>query len=112
MTFKERLSLEHLNRVDNKYVGGCAGCPKTYGYEAQLECNFESPNACRECWNREIPESEFTTADDYICVVKNAVNEWFSYHNPSDKIKSIDSMIIVLQEARMRLEDKHEQETV
>lgn len=120
MTFRERLRLEHPDCVGDIYTGGCSGCPKTYGYEAQRVCPWEyscqeNPIICKVCWNREMPESEFTTADDYICVVKDAVNEWLNNSrcsSASDKIKSIDSMIIVLQEARMRLEDKHGQETV
>lgn len=52
MTFKEKLSIEHPEWVDDWYVGGCKCCPKDYGYETlSLFCCQIS---CQECWNREI----------------------------------------------------------
>ena len=32
MTCREKLKKEHPDKVDDKYTGGCEGCPDTYGY--------------------------------------------------------------------------------
>lgn len=54
MTFKEKLSMEHPERLNNDCNGGCEGCPKDYGYEKAMACSGNSLR-CGECWNREIP---------------------------------------------------------
>lgn len=58
MTYKEKLTLEHPNKIDEKCVGGVAGCPSMYGYEASRQCTYHNDDKCAECWNREIPGTE------------------------------------------------------
>lgn len=58
MTYREKLKLEYPEKINRSYIGGCKGCPKDYGYEDEYNlpyCSFEN---CKECWDREIPESD------------------------------------------------------
>lgn len=67
-TFRELLVLEHPDKVDARFIGGCAGCPEEYGYEPGngTECLCEKnwntkksvPQICTECWDRIVPGSE------------------------------------------------------
>lgn len=67
-TFRELLVLEHPDKVDARFSGGCAGCPDEYGYEPGngTECLCEKnwntkksvPQICTECWDRIVPGSE------------------------------------------------------
>lgn len=59
MTFKEKLAIEHPDKLDPRCGGGCLGCPSDYGYCGGSPCN-EAYVSCTECWNREIPETEPT----------------------------------------------------
>lgn len=63
MTFREKLAKEYPDYVDEEYWGGCRYCPSDYGYETLEDklrycedCSTE--RNCRECWGREIPETE------------------------------------------------------
>lgn len=64
MTFKEKLQMEHPEKVDPSEWGGCVDCPSTYGYEEEaydlcdLECIDSSRDLCATCWNREMPEEK------------------------------------------------------
>lgn len=58
MTFRELLQIEHPDKVDEFWVGGCFGCPCDYGYEsssvAEVWCSLRADeNVCRRCWDRE-----------------------------------------------------------
>lgn len=59
MTFKEKLQLEHPDKVSEKHNGGM-NCPSDYGYEIPREsgknCKIVGGKGCEYCWNREIPE--------------------------------------------------------
>jgi hypothetical protein len=52
--------VEHPDRVDSKFYGGCWGCPNDYGYMERPEfCDCCTPDNfldCGRCWDREIPE--------------------------------------------------------
>lgn len=65
MTFKEKLQQEHPECINEKWHGGCFGCPDGYAYEIESDCLAEydvtdedKETHCTECWNREIPEEE------------------------------------------------------
>lgn len=60
MTCREKLMLEHPNRVDEKWTGGCFNCPDTYDYLPDPDyCEGRGvPTLCRKCWDREIPGTE------------------------------------------------------
>jgi len=65
MTFRERLTKEHPDEIDEKYDGGCCGCPCDYGYENWVE-NYkycESSANCTDCWNREMEEKEMANIE-------------------------------------------------
>lgn len=66
MTFKEKLAIEHPDKVDHRCEGGCMGCPSEYGYENEScrPCASEVVS-CTDCWKREIPgtEPDKATAD-------------------------------------------------
>lgn len=60
MTCKEKLMLDRPDLVDEKYSGGCCGCPSMRGYLRDPEgCGTRhmSEDDCRRCWDREIPET-------------------------------------------------------
>lgn len=71
MTFKEKLAKEHPSKVIDTAVGGCVGCPHDYDYEKYSDneefCASREPveEHCRECWNREIPETEKTKSTGF-----------------------------------------------
>lgn len=62
MTCREKLAKEHPESVDAKWVGGCEGCPTSYGYLINPEyCDSRSEERdilCTKCWDREIPEEK------------------------------------------------------
>lgn len=58
MTFREKLAMEHPEKVGSQFRGGCSGCPETYGYEKTFNC-VGVP--CSECWDRTIPEQTENT---------------------------------------------------
>lgn len=58
MTYRELLQKEHPERVDKKWAGGCAGCPRDYGYEADNAKCPDYDGGCDACWDRDIPGSE------------------------------------------------------
>lgn len=65
MTYREKLMLEHPEKVNVKYGGGCSGCPRDYGYTDKLEgcCDLLrhqclKVSRCVKCWDREIPNKE------------------------------------------------------
>ena len=51
MTCREKAKIEHPELVDDRFKGGVARCPETYGY-------LEDPDYCYNFWDREIPEEK------------------------------------------------------
>lgn len=49
ITYKELEWLQNPGRGNDKYMGGCLGCP------GNTFCGESGENKCRECWNKEIP---------------------------------------------------------
>lgn len=57
MTCREKLAIEHPDRVGEDFVSGCNGCPPYYGYLSRPDyCERFSLDDCERCWDREIPE--------------------------------------------------------
>ena len=54
MTCREKLKIEHPNKIDSSCNGGCAGCPHMYGYLPMRDKCIDID--CYKCWDREIPE--------------------------------------------------------
>jgi len=52
MTFREKLAQEHPEKITDKTLSECFGCPSDYGYESDDFCYAAS---CTACWSREIP---------------------------------------------------------
>lgn len=59
MTYREKLKIEHPECVNERCMGGCTGCPDSYGYaDRPVGCKDRrvcSPDRCSMCWDREIP---------------------------------------------------------
>lgn len=60
MTCREKLKMEHPEELDTKYIGGCDGCPNTYGYAKTPEWCKPNNETCTKCWDREV-ETELET---------------------------------------------------
>lgn len=58
MTCRERLANEHPERVNEMFGGGCHGCPYDYNYMRKPDFCDGAGDACRRCWDREIPGTE------------------------------------------------------
>lgn len=61
MTCREKLKLEHPEKISLCCMGGCSGCPDTYGYLNREDalCPRErlgDDDRCTTCWDQEIPE--------------------------------------------------------
>ena len=64
MTAREKLAIEHPEKLDNLEPGGCMGCPEDYGYLPDADFCTNSYDRygdvferCKKCWDREIPET-------------------------------------------------------
>lgn len=57
MTFREKLMIEHPERINARCGGGCEGCPQDYGYADDIACR-DASISCDACWSREIPETK------------------------------------------------------
>ena len=55
MKFREKLKVEHPEKVRDTYNGGCYGCPIDYGYEKSMPMHC-SQSMCSMCWDREVSE--------------------------------------------------------
>ena len=63
MTAREKLTVEHPEKLDDVEPGGCLGCPEDYGYLPNADfCKSGDDRygdlfeRCKKCWDREIPE--------------------------------------------------------
>lgn len=81
MTFKEKLMIEHPEKVGDRFEGGCANCPSDYGYipldEEIRYCQTGIGNEqCTNCWNREIPQNSMTfqRAIELLQIERECVN--------------------------------------
>lgn len=55
MTCREKLAIEHPERLAPEYVSGCWGCPSDFGYLPDPEyCNRRIDIKCCDCWDRDI----------------------------------------------------------
>ena len=73
MTAREKLAVEHPEKLDDVEPGGCLGCPEDYGYlpnadfcksgDDQYGDLFER---CKKCWDREIPEEMKEEKENYM----------------------------------------------
>lgn len=56
MTCREKLKKEHPEDIDRRLGCGCRGCPDDHNYlPLPLYCGRDE-DACKKCWDREIPE--------------------------------------------------------
>ena len=58
MTCREKRAIERPGGLDNECLGGCAGCPYTYGYAQKPEWCKPTEEICTKCWDREVEEVE------------------------------------------------------
>ena len=63
MTAREKLAMEHPEKLDDLEPGGCLGCPEDYGYLPNADFCMSGYDQygdrferCKKCWDREIPE--------------------------------------------------------
>ena len=62
MTCREKLKIEHPDRIHMGCIGGCVGCPSGYKYldvpDYCSDVNIPIGERCTMCWDREIPGTE------------------------------------------------------
>ena len=76
MTCREKLKMEHPEELDSGRLGGCKGCPHTYGYAKEPEwCddNNFTDEKCRRCWDREVEGVETDVKTEVENEVKTEV---------------------------------------
>lgn len=70
MTAREKLAMEHPEKLDDLEPGGCMGCPKDYGYlpddDFCTNCYGDVFERCKKCWDREIPEEMKEEKENYM----------------------------------------------
>lgn len=67
MTCREKLAMEHPEKLNNERFGGCEGCPPIYGYAKEPEWCKASEETCTKCWDREAEtEVDNSTKDSGI----------------------------------------------
>ena len=80
MTCREKLAIEHPDKVRRELLGGCIGCTYDYDYMPRPEdcCQIhasENPDKiCKACWDREIPEEKKTIGEALSAVAEAAKN--------------------------------------
>ena len=55
MTYRERIAIEHPDRLSPWAGGGVIGCPSSYGYEPHGAHEPCVDQGCDYCWNRQAP---------------------------------------------------------
>ena len=73
MTAREKLAMEHPEKLDDIEPGGCLGCPEDYGYLPNADfCKSGDDRygdlfeRCKKCWDREIPEEMKEEKENYM----------------------------------------------
>lgn len=72
MTCREKMAMEHPGGLDNECLGGCDGCPHTYGYAQKPEWCKPTEEICRKCWDREVEEVETDVKTDVDSGIKDS----------------------------------------
>jgi hypothetical protein len=93
MTCREKLKIEHPEKVNDNCYGGCYGCPYDYGYLTRPEyCNCGSAESvCIKCWDREIPGTAKENGDSRLI---------------DELTKENEDLRIKLRETQTKLEEK------
>lgn len=60
LTCREKLAIEHPDKINDRYIAGCSGCPWNYDYAKRpAYCsNLKNETDCIACWNREVEEPD------------------------------------------------------
>ena len=100
MTFKEKLTLEHPEKLNNYCYNNIEGCPSEYGYSLGEE--FCPASNCVDCWNREITEENIInkikkevrkmnkfTLENTIIILKNKYSD--EYGNKKEYVNNFIS---------------------
>lgn len=101
MTFREKLQEEYPESVSDKFVGGCEGCPSSYGYEKStyticaLHCKDKE---CARCWDREIPGTETKRR------VKTMAKKSIKNMTKAELMEELEKMKADAKEAEKRIE--------
>lgn len=72
MTCREKLAIEHPEKLDSERLGGCKGCPQTYKYAKEPEWCKMNNETCTKCWDREV-ETEAENSGDMTAFASGAV---------------------------------------
>lgn len=92
MTCREKLEKEHPEDINEDYMGGCLKCPHNYGYLPEISI-FECERIdCRDCWNREIPETEKLNTEIPWGQINKMINDSIEKRDRSFSLSFIPGM--------------------
>ena len=108
MTCREKLKIEHPDKIDDILRWGSKICPHHYGYLPELEGLCKAghdeicDHSCKACWDQEIPEDRINRHanlfEEYrqLCHVDTKyIDEWSPYGTDSIKIRFTDGREII-----------------
>lgn len=110
MTFKEKLTLEHPEALNNYCYNNIEGCPSDYGYSKEEEVCPASN--CVDCWNREIKKevrkmNKFTLENKIIVVKEFWCDEKYTIRNLITPSMELDiSEFSLLKDIQIAMENK------
>ena len=101
MTCREKLKIEHPEKVGNRYKGGCNSCPYVYGYLPNPDYCEASDSICTACWDREIPEEKCEAVEqEYIRFTDGHSEEITWWDKPSE-----DTVFVTTESGRYQYYD-------
>ena len=83
MTFREKITKDNPEIVDEKHDGGVQGCPFNHGYESTDDRDRNAPcygrtfrhnnELCTACWNREYVSQNGESKSDCVTELRNKI---------------------------------------
>lgn len=109
MTCREKLAIEHPEKIGKQFMGGCEKCPHDYGYMSRndrfckkyTDNGFSSYALCAACWGQELGGSKATKL---IAEIKPQIDISALINNAmKDKDKTVQ---IIIMDGNMSIDVK------
>lgn len=91
MTCREKLAMEHPDRVNALWDGGCCLCPHTYGYldDPEYCMTYGNEVTCTKCWDREI---DGTNSNDCITTTNEKEKNMATKNTKAELEKELETV--------------------